>query len=429
MLVEFSVTNFRSIFQRQTLTMAASAYDELQDLNTFEAGLPDASLRLLRSSVLYGPNASGKSTLILGLAFLDQLILQSHRNQAGDLLDLSPFKLTAKSRNADSEFEITLIVDGVRYEYGVRCNSRRISEEWLLAYPLGMPQKWFHRVWDVNAAKYAYKFSTKLEGGRKRHDWAQDTLENTLYLSKAVQNNQEQLRVVFNWFKERLRVVTAPHTMGPSYTVQRCAEAKDRNRIVEFLNAADLGISDIRLKETVFTVDQLPKNVPKKVREQFAQQIAKGLNGKNVTSVKFVHQDILTQEAIEFAEDEESEGTRALFAFAGPWLDVIENERVLVVDELDTSLHPMLVHFLVKHLHHAGTKAQLIFTTHDTTLLSQKILRRDQIWFMEKDPQRASRLYPLSDFSPRENEAIERGYLNGRYGGIPFLKDLDFYGV
>lgn len=429
MLVEFSVTNFRSIHQRQTLTMAASAYDELQDLNTFGAELTETTMRLLRSSVLYGANASGKSTLIQALAFLDHLILQSHRNQAGDVLDLAPFKLTAESRNADSEFEITLIEAGVRYEYGVRCNSQRISEEWLLAYPLGRAQKWFHRVWDVDAAAYAYKFSAALEGGRKRHDWAQDTLENTLYLSKAVQNKQEQLRVVFNWFKERLRVVSAPHTMGSSYTVQRCSEAKDRQRIVEFMNAADLGIADIHLKETIFNADQLPKNVPKKVREQFAQQIAKDLNGKNVTSVKFVHQDVLTQESVEFAENEESDGTRALFAFAGPWLDVTENERVLVVDELDTSLHPMLVHFLVKHLHHTGNKAQLIFTTHDTTLLSQKILRRDQVWFMEKDPQRASKLYPLSDFSPRENEAIERGYLNGRYGGIPFLKDLDFYGV
>lgn len=425
MLVEFSITNFRSIHQRQTLTMAASAYDELQDLNTFDAGLPDASLRLLRSSVLYGPNASGKSSLIQALAFLEQLVLQSHRNQAGDLLDLAPFKLSAETRSADSEFEITLVEAGVRYEYGVRCNRQRISEEWLLAYPLGMPQKWFHRVWDAGAATYAYKFSTKLAGGRKRLDWAQDTLENTLYLSKAVQNKQEQLRVVFNWFKERLRVVPAPHSMGSSYTVTRCAEVKDRKRIVEFLNAADLGIADIRLKETVFAVQQLPKNVPTAVREQ----IAKDLDGKNITTVRFVHADTQTQEPIEFGENEESDGTRALFALAGPWLDVTESERVLVVNELDTSLHPMMVHFLVKHLHHTGTKAQLIFTTHDTTLLSQKILRRDQVWFMEKDPQRASKLYPLSDFSPRENEAIERGYLNGRYGGIPFLKDLDFYGV
>ena len=100
-----------------------------------------------------------------------------------------------------------------------------------------------------------------------------------------------------------------------------------------------------------------------------------------------------------------------------------------MVDELDTSLHPLLVQHLVKLLHRTGTKAQLIFTTHDTTLLSQKLLRRDQVWFLEKDKSRATQLYPLSKFSPRENEAVERGYLNGRYGGIPFLKDLGFYGV
>ena len=153
------------------------------------------------------------------------------------------------------------------------------------------------------------------------------------------------------------------------------------------------------------------------------------MTGKEFTTVKFVHSDTETKDPIEFDEDEESDGTLALFAFAGPWLDVNENDRVLVVDELDTSLHPLLVQHLVKLLHHKETKAQLIFTTHDATLLSQKLLRRDQVWFMEKDASRASRLYPLSDFSPRENEAIERGYLNGRYGGIPFLKELDFYGL
>lgn len=151
--------------------------------------------------------------------------------------------------------------------------------------------------------------------------------------------------------------------------------------------------------------------------------------GRKLIEPLFFHKDVNTQESVEFDESEESDGTLALFAFAGPWLDVIDNQRILVVDELDTSLHPLLVHHLVKRLHHEGTKAQLIFTTHDTTLLSQKLLRSDQVWFMEKDAKGATRLYPLSDFSPRDNEAIERGYLNGRYGGIPFLKDLDFYGV
>jgi uncharacterized protein len=191
------------------------------------------------------------------------------------------------------------------------------------------------------------------------------------------------------------------------------------------LHSADLSIADIELKTEVFNPELLPKKLPAGMKDEVSRKMA----GKELTTVKFLHSNVDGSGSVEFEETEESDGTRALFAFAGPWLDVIENERVLVVDELDTSLHPLLVHHLVKRLHHEGTKAQLVFTTHDTTLLSQKLLRRDQVWFMEKDDKSATRLYPLSDFSPRDNEAIERGYLNGRYGGIPFLKDLDFYGV
>ncbi|TXH29462.1 MAG: ATP-binding protein, partial [Burkholderiaceae bacterium] len=158
------------------------------------------------------------------------------------------------------------------------------------------------------------------------------------------------------------------------------------------------------------------------------QHLTASLNGKELTSLKFQRRDGSTGEIVEFEEEEESDGTRALFAFAGPWLDVMKHSRVLVVDELDSSLHPLVVRHLVSLLLHADSQAQLLFTTHDTTLLSQKLLRRHQVWFFEKNDAREARLYPLSDFSPRENEAVERGYLNGRYGGIPNLQELDFYG-
>jgi hypothetical protein len=207
--------------------------------------------------------------------------------------------------------------------------------------------------------------------------------------------------------------------------LERCDIEADRKRVVEFMNSADLSIADIQIKESVFSADTLPKAMPAAVKDEFL----KGMAGRKFFEARFFHHAVDADEVLEFAETEESDGTRALFAIAGPWLDVIENERVLVVDELDTSLHPLLVHHLVNRLHHEGGKAQLIFTTHDTTLLSQKLMRSDQVWFMEKDDKSATRLYPLSDFSPRDNEAVERGYLNGRYGGIPFLKDLDFYGV
>lgn len=427
MLIEFSVTNYRSLLERQTLSMAASSYfKEYEELNTFAPALDSNMPRLLRSSVLYGPNASGKSSLIQALQFVKNQVLNSQKeSQAGDEIDVAPFKLTAQSRSCDSEFEVTFVELGIRYEYGFRCNRQRFTEEWLLAYPLGRAQKWFHRVFDPETKQDVYKFSTSFVGGRKRDDWKTQTRPNALFFSTAIQLNNEQLKPAFEWFKQRLKVIDSAHTLNPGYTVNRCKNTADKAKVIAFMNSADLSIADIRLETSVFSQDLLPKELPTLIKEEFARE----MSGKELTAVKFIHEDVDTKEALEFDDHEESDGTRALFSFAGPWLDVIENERVLVVDELDTSLHPLLVHHLVKSLHHRGTKAQLIFTTHDTTLLSQKLLRRDQVWFMEKDARQATRLYPLSDFSARENEAIERGYLNGRYGGIPFLKELDFYGL
>ena len=425
MLIEFSVTNYRSILERQTLNMTASSFKELETLNTFAPIADGTELKLLRSTVLYGPNASGKSTLIQALRFMKEQVLNSQKeSQADDPIDVVPFKLTAQSRQADSEFEIIFIENEVRYEYGFRCNRERFSEEWLFAYPSGHRQKWFHRVFDVSAGKDVYKFSSYFLGGRQRQIWENQTRPNALFFSTAIQLNNEQLKPAFNWFRSRLRVVDSVHGFSQSYTLMRCQDEQDRTRVIDFMNAADLSIADIQIKESLFSAESLHPSLPSAMREGLIKELA----GKKNLEPRFFHKDAVTHELVEFAEEEESDGTLALFAFAGPWLEVIEHDRVLVVDELDTSLHPLLVHHLVKKLHHEGSKAQLIFTTHDTTLLSQKLLRRDQVWFMEKDSNRATRLYPLSDFSPRDNEAVERGYLNGRYGGIPFLKDLDFYG-
>lgn len=427
MLIDFSVTNYRSIRERQTLSMAASAYfKEWEALNTFDAGTGEKAPRLLRSAVLYGPNASGKSTLIQALDFMQDRVLHSQKeSQAGDEIDTVPFKLSAASRADDSEFEIAFVERGVRYEYGFRCNRQRFTEEWLYAYPQGRAQKWYHRVFDAEVGKDVYRFSSLFAGDRKRQDWKDLTRSNALFLSTAIQLNNEQLRPVFDWFQHRLRVVTSTSDLNTYYTVDLCKTPTEKAKVLAFMNSADLSIADIRVKTTDFSPDVLPKSMSATLKEDLIRR----MSGKALTTLKFVHSDAQTGEPVEFDEDEESDGTMALFAFAGPWLDVTENERVLVVDELDTSLHPLLVQHLVKLLHHTGSQAQLIFTTHDTTLLSQKLLRRDQVWFMEKDETRATQLYPLSKFSPRENEAVERGYLNGRYGGIPFLKDLDFYGV
>ena len=336
----------------------------------------------------------------------------------------SHFKLTKKSILEDTEFELVFIEQGVRYQYGFCCNANRFTEEWLIAYPNGRAQKWFHRVYDSNNSTDTYKFSSTFLGGRQRQTTALQTRSNALYLSTAVQLNNAQLMPVFNWFKNKLRVVSSSHLLSDSYTKRMCEDEEEKLKVIQFMNSADLNIADIQLKKEVFSPQLLPKILSVEVKNKVSHE----LFGKELTTLRYIHQLTDEEGTIEFEENEESDGTRTLFTLAGPWLDVIKNERVLVVDELDSSLHPLLVHYLIKTLHMANSHAQLIFTTHDSTLLSQKLLRRDQVWFTEKDEKNSTQLFPLSDFSPRENEAIEKGYLVGRYGGIPFLKDVDFDG-
>lgn len=425
MFIEFTVTNYRSILSPQKLSMVASNYEkDALGQNKFQP-TQDESFSLLRSVVLYGANASGKSTFIQALQFVKNQVINSQKeSQAGEAIEVLPFKLTKKSILEDSEFELVFIEQGVRYQYGFCCNANRFTEEWLIAYPNGRAQKWFHRVYDSNNSTDTYKFSSTFLGGRQRQITATQTRSNALYLSTAVQFNNAQLMPVFNWFKNKLRVVSSSHLLSDSYTKRMCEDEEEKLKIIQFMNSADLNIADIQLKKEVFSTQLLPKILSEEIKNQVSHE----LSGKELTTLRYIHQ--LTDEAgtIEFEETEVSDGTRTLFTLAGPWLDVIKNERVLVVDELDSSLHPLLVHFLIKTLHMSKSHAQLIFTTHDSTLLSQKLLRRDQVWFTEKDEKNSTKLFPLSDFSPRENEAIEKGYLVGRYGGIPFLKDLDFYG-
>lgn len=430
MLIEFTATNFRSIRSPQTLSMVASKALKKSGLenNAFEAGIGENGLpRLLRSAVVYGPNAAGKSTLVGALSFMRKWVNTSaQKAQVGEAIkDVQPFRLSANSRQQDSEFEIHFIEEDIRYQYGFSLNTERITSEWLIAYPHGKPQRWFERAFNSATQKDEYKFSTSFLGGKKLHnDRASLTIGNALYLSVAVQKGNEQLRPVFFWFQKRLRVISAMENIGSGFTERMCETEVGKKDVLAFMNSADISFHDITIEKKEFSKDDLPSDMP----PVFRDELSKTMSGKIISEAKFLYKDVDTGESVEFGKEDESDGTRSLFAFAGPWLDVLKNDYVLVVDEIDTSLHPLVVHHLVRLLNSHNGRAQLVFTTHDTTLLSQRILRPDQIWFVEKNKGNSTHLYSLADFSPRENEAIEKGYLNGRYGAIPFLSKLDFYG-
>jgi AAA15 family ATPase/GTPase len=422
MLIEFSVTNFKSIQTTQTLSMAASPASELREQNSFaipEQGVP----RLLRSAAIYGPNASGKSNLMEAIDFMESFVRESSKEgQEGEPIDVNPFLFNVVSRTEPSEFEVLFLQEGVRYQYGFAVTSTRVTHEWLIAYPEGRPQRWFEREFDATAGKENWYFGSKFKGHKTVLQ--ETTRGNALFLSTAVQLNNEQLKPVYNWFHQKLRTIGVGG-LAPTYTTSLCKTESGRKRILELMNAADLSIADISVEKKKFDVNDLPTGMPQVLQEQ----IKKDLEGKEFHEVKFLHAVAGTEELIALDADDESVGTMRLFAFAGPWLDVLDNGHVLFVDELNNSMHPLMVRFLIGLINNPETNrhnAQLIFSTHDTSVLDNELLRRDQIWFTEKDTANATRLYPLSDFTPRKGEALEKGYLKGRYGALPYIGDLRF---
>ncbi|NMX92668.1 MULTISPECIES: ATP-binding protein [unclassified Pseudomonas] len=419
MLIEFSVKNFKSIRERQTLSMVASKYyKEFIDENTFEVDSEEKFPRLLKSAVIYGPNASGKTSLVDAMTFVDWMVGHSAKeSRLEDGVSVIPFRLSYESRSSDSEFEVNFFEEGVRYEFGFTANSERITSEWLYAYPSGKMQRWYKREYVAESDQDSYVWSKLFKGGRRRTDWRLNTRSNSLFLSAAIQLNNEQLRPVYNWFTKRLATMD-PANLTASYTMERFDDAK--KDILSFLSGADLFISDIRIERRKFDPSEVPNDMPSAFRDEFI----KTMSGREIAEPKFYLDSIDGSGPVEFDDDEISAGTKALFKFSGPWLDVMRNKRVLLVDELDSSLHPLVVHQLIESLNSKGTQAQVIFTTHDTSILGQNILRRDQVWMIDKDEYQSSVLTPLSDYSVREDEALEKGYLAGRYGGIPFVKDF-----
>ncbi|MBF0429237.1 MAG: ATP-binding protein, partial [Magnetococcales bacterium] len=233
MLIEFSVTNYLSFCERQTLSMAASGtFRELPE-NTFATGLAKMP-KLLKSTVIYGPNASGKSNLIRAALFMWDFVLNSSKGQEGDIIDVYPFLLNNKNAQAPSVFEMIFIEDEVRYQYGFAVTRERVMHEWLIAYPSGRPQRWFERYYDVEAGKEVWNLHKKYMPGN-REVWRDATRKNALFLSTAIQLNSASLRPVFDWFDKRLRVFRPHLEISKEFSASLCKDADGRLKVLKFL--------------------------------------------------------------------------------------------------------------------------------------------------------------------------------------------------
>lgn len=445
MLIEFTIKNFRSFRDSTTFSMIKSQGNELEDSNTFSPNVlktPD----LLRSAVIYGANSSGKSNLIKALGYLKFLVLNSMEFKPNQKIPTDIFIFGTEDTDLPTEINISFVTNAsskvetasikgiseeerlIRYDYGVIFNKDHIIEEWLHSYPKGKVQEWFYRKRSEKLDnKYEYSFSSLFKGSKSI--WESNTRSNVLFLSNAVNLNSEQLKPVYDWFDKVLHVGTdTKNYFGEGYTRSVCDDNSYKDGILNFLKSADIGIDDFSVEKEEIDVDKLalPSDIPDSFKEKIIEQIA----GQNIIDLKSARNVAGTLKYLDF--DEESEGTKKLFALAGPVIDTLKEGSVLVLDELHNHLHPKLVEFIIKSFHDSEVNknnAQLIFTTHDTYLMKRKFFRRDQIWFVEKDMDYSSHIYSLFDFNIRKNRGVEYEdqYLEGVFGATPFINEDYFF--
>ena len=417
MLIEFRVKNFRSFKDETVLSLVAS---QDKSLPGNKRVIPSFGSRsLLHSAVLYGANASGKTNLFTAIEFFNEFVNLSATRKVDEEINTQPFLFSNEHQNAPSEFEITFIgTDDVRYQYGLQVNRKRVVREWLIAYPKGFPQTWFEREHSDNeATEPEWYFGRKLKGNNQQI--AELTRKEVLFLSNAASLNHNQIKPVFTWFRHNLRTINVDeiHPILKDYSAKLSQKDEQSYQAIRnLLNFADLGIDAFEIQEEITREQDLPEDMPAAMKKLFI--------GSKQINVLMAH--LVENQRFLLPLDEESAGTQRFFALGGPLVNVLEQGQILFIDELDASLHPLLVRYLVELFHSPESNphgAQLIFNTHDITLMDTSLFRRDQIWFLEKDRSGCSHLYPLLDFSPRKDEALAKGYLKGRYGAIPFLGD------
>jgi AAA15 family ATPase/GTPase len=418
MLLRFRFSNFRSFKSVQELSLVAGPFTDLPKIVRHPSGIREGLLPL---AAIYGANASGKTNVIRALEFMSSAVSFSYRSWQPDAsIPRDPFLGDEESALAPSEFVADVLLDGVRHQYGFSMDSETILEEWLYVYPRGKKQAWFHR-----RHGHPTTFSSKMPGENRTIENL--TRRNCLFLSAAAQNNHEALLPVFTWFTKALLFVVGDRGLFLHHTVRLCQAADYKNSVAKLVSAADLGISDLQV-QTTKTSDELRKVI------EAVYSVVKPRSGENAPVIPEVTSEItlfhrLGDKTLPLKKEQESAGTVAYLALLGPVVDALKKGAVLGIDELDASLHPLLAAQLMRLFNDPSSNpngAQLIVNTHDANLLSSGVLRRDQIWFTEKNNDATSHLYPLSDFRPRRGESLQNGYLQGRYGAIPFINAHSF---
>lgn len=384
MLIQFTIENHRSIKDTAVISFAASKDKSLESCLLH----PDEKKSLLPALALYGANAAGKSNVLHALMTMKNMVIgDTAKISKGQKLPFEPFGNTT----APTSFEIVFMYRGIRYAYGFSFDEEKVHNEYLYHWPNGREALIFSR----ENGKYEFR-----ENVNEQITLSNRTPENKLYLVSSNDWNLPQTENAYKWFLEKLTffMEQAP---ASSETVAHIVNGDDKKaRILKELLIADLGISDVTVKKT-------------------------NGNAPVITTTHRVEGEDGSVSYFQLLMEQESAGTQRFFSRIGGWLQALENGSLLVVDEIEDSLHPLLTRRLIEMIQDGSINtngAQLLFTTHDAMLLDLSFLRRDQIWFAEKNERScATEIYSLSTFSPRKGENIRKGYLQGRFGAIPFI--------
>lgn len=420
MLIEFTVGNFLSFKEKKTLSLEASNITEYKD-SAFKYG----KYKLLKSIVLYGANSSGKSNFIKAMSIMNLIVQTSVEKTSTSKNKVIPFLLNSETENAPSFFEIIFLIENTRYRYGFELDSSLIHGEWLFELKGKKEIPLFIREKDGIAITKNFEEGNGLES---------KTRDNALFLSVTDQFNGIVSGKIMKWFNNLATISGLKHENSRGVTYSLLEKNESKAKLLEFFKNLDLGFDKIKLKKEKFNENFSPNDLP----DETLENILSDLQGKTISRIETIHKKFDNNgECIGDVNfdlyNQESSGTNKVIDISGPIFDTLIYGGILVIDELDAKLHPLMTAAITNLFNSSEynlKNAQLIFATHDTNLLYYGHFRRDQIYFFEKDKFEASDLYSLIEYREgnakiRKDRSFEKDYIRGRYGAIPFIGNFN----
>ncbi|MEI7995812.1 MAG: ATP-binding protein [Methylococcaceae bacterium] len=447
MIVSFSVSNFRSFSSEQTLSLVAS--NRLSGSHEDHAcSIPGTKEKVLKTAVLYGANGAGKSNLFKALHYLKTIVLKPRKRNSGMEREKFLFSVDA---DEPSVFDLQFIVDNKLYRYGVKVNDHRIMEEWLYEVVGSKQKNLYERITDEQGKVLVDSGKAKFKKGKLGALITVGGPQNQSFLAtiQATLDSQDygsELTEVINWFDNHLTFI-GPDTSFGSLGHLLVSNSEFLTFAGDFLKSASTGVDHLQTQKIEISEEELRNKLPKRLVSKLLEDIDEDEEGNAIISLNEGNELLIERSeekhfyriSIQAAHEhqsgrvipldlsEESDGTRRLLNLL-PALHFLQSSNaVFFIDEIDRSMHPILakqfLEFFLKSCQ--GGRHQIIITTHESNLLDLDLLRRDEIWFAEKDQAGTSHLYSLADFNVRTDQDIRKRYLQGRYGAIPFLGDLN----